>query len=290
MTGLSGPAGDRRAQPESRAVQRRRAGAFLIAAAIIGGLLGFGRVPARADAAGDAARFLADTNRERAAAGAAPLAANQALAGVAQRWSDQMSASGHLAHNPNLVSDIDRSVTTDWRTYGENVGTGPDVESVQAAFVNSPEHHQNMVNPAFTEVGIAVSYASNGALWVTLDFLQPNPPRQVAAAAGAPQAPAAARPLPVPVAAAPQAVPATGPATTAPPAAARAAAVPAAASAATTVLAEVVTPMKIAELAAAVDLPGPLRRPFHRIPAVLEIGDALLIAGVIGIATRLRLA
>lgn len=264
-------------------MQRRQAGAFLAAAAIIGGLLGFLRVPARADAAGDAARFLADTNRERAASGAAPLAANQALAGVAQRWSDQMSASAHLAHNPNLVSDIDRSVTTDWRTYGENVGTGPDVESIQAAFVHSPEHHRNMVDPAFTEVGIAVSYASNGALWVTLDFLQPNPPRQVAAAAGAPQSPAAARPLPVTAAPRPVSV-STGPAPAAPPAAAP----QTVARAATSVLAEVVTPMNLAELAASVHLPAPIRRPFHRIPAVLEIGDALLIAGVVGIATRLR--
>lgn len=258
-----------------------------MAGAIIAGLLGFLRVPARADAAGDAARFLADTNRERAASGAAPLAADQALAGVAQHWSDQMSATAHLAHNPNLVSDIDRYVTTDWRTYGENVGTGPDVESIQAAFVNSPEHHQNMVNPAFTEVGIAISYAPNGALWVTLDFLQPNPPRQVAAAAAAPQAPPVARPLPVPVAAAPPPAPTpTVPAPAAPPTAPAPA--PAAPRAETSVLAEVIRPMNLAELAAAVHLPAPLRRPLHRVPATLEIADALLIAGVIGIATRLR--
>ena len=249
-----------------------------MAGAIIAGLLGFLRVPARADAAGDAARFLADTNRERAASGAAPLAAHQALAGVAQHWSDQMSTSAHLAHNPNLVSDIDRFVTTDWRTYGENVGTGPDVESIQAAFVNSPEHHQNMVNPAFTEVGIAVSYASNGALWVTLDFLPPNPPRQVAAAAAAPQAPPAARPLPAPVTAAPSPAPATTSPAPAPPPSPPA---QAATRAATSVLAEVITPMNLAELAAAVHLPAPLRRPFHRIPAALEIGDAFLIAAII---------
>ena len=259
-------------------MQGRRAGAFLVAAAIVAGLFGFLRVPARADAAGDAARFLADTNRERAASGAAPLAANQALAGVAQRWSDQMQASAHLAHNPNLVSDIDRFVTTDWRTYGENVGTGPDVESIQAAFVKSPEHHQNMVNPAFTEVGIAVSYASNGALWVTLDFLQPSPPRQVVAAAAAPQAPPTARPLPAPAtAAAPAAPAATGTAPAAPPPAPA----QAAPRAATSVLAEVITPMNLAELAASVHLPAPLRRPLHRIPAALEVGDALLIALII---------
>lgn len=258
-------------------------GAFLVAGAIIAGLLGFLRVPARAGAAGDAARFLADTNRERAASGAAPLAANQALAGVAQHWSDQMSTSAHLAHNPNLVSDIDRFVTTEWRTYGENVGTGPDVESIQAAFVNSPEHHQNMINPAFTEVGIAVSYGSNGALWVTLDFLQPVAPRPVATAAAAPQAPPTTRALPMVVTAAPTlTAAATGPAPTAPPSAAAQAAT----QATTSVLAEVTRPMNLAELAAAVHLPGPLRRPFPRIPAVLEIGDALLIATIIAGCTR----
>lgn len=146
------------------------------------GALATATAPARADNLTDAAQFLADTNRERTALGVAPLAANRALTGVAQRWSEQMVATTHLSHNPELFDDIDRDVTTNWRKVGENVGTGGDVESIEAAFMHSPDHRSHIVDPAFAEVGVAVSHGANGVLWVTLDFLQRAPARQLSAA------------------------------------------------------------------------------------------------------------
>lgn len=157
---------------------------------------------ARADNLTDAGQFLTDTNRERAAVGVAPLAANQALTAIAQRWSDQMAAKVHLSHNPGLFDEVDRSVTPDWRKVGENVGTGGDVESIEAAFMHSPDHRSHIVDPAFNEVGVAVTRSSNGALWVTVDFLQRAPSGQViTAAAPAPQTPRAITLLAAPAAA-----------------------------------------------------------------------------------------
>ncbi|GAC1313107.1 MAG: hypothetical protein NVSMB12_04290 [Acidimicrobiales bacterium] len=273
---------------------------MLAAGAMVLALFAFLPWPARAGNGADVAQLLADTNRERAANGAGPLATNDALTGVAQAWANQMAGSAHLAHNPNLVSQIDRYVTPNWEKYGENVGTGPDVETIQAAFVRSAEHHQNMIDPSFTQVGIAIAYAPNGALWVTVDFLQPMPARQPASATGATAAAPATAPAPPASggapAARPQAVSVLG--------AAHMAAAPDPEAAVPAPSTEVPTPMdavptptdtgptfNIAQLASALDLPAPFApRGSRRLQTLLEIGDALLLAGVVGGAIRLRRA
>jgi hypothetical protein len=149
--------------------------------------------PAGADTAADAGRFLALSNQARASQGVAPLAADGMLAGVAGGWSAHMAAAGTISHNPSLSSQV-----SGWRSIGENVGMGPTVDSIQQAFVNSPGHYRNIMDGAFSRVGIAVSY-SGGTTFVTLDFMQPM------AAAAAP-APAAPRPAPAPAAPRPVAV------------------------------------------------------------------------------------
>jgi len=271
-----------------------------LAALVFASLFALVPSPARASASTDAAQFVADTNRERAAKGVGTLATNDALAGVAQRWSAQMSSSAHLAHNPNLFNDIDRYVTTNWRKVAENVGTGPDVESIQAAFVNSPEHYQNMTDPAFTEIGVAVSYGANGALWVTLDFLQPVPPQQVstASASPAPQAPAPARAAPTAAVAGPTVPPAATPqATAAPTTAAPPPSRPPPPT--TSPVTEVPVPEAASVPLAAQDLTvgaapatpltpvGP-HRSATRLPLALEGGDAVLIAGIVLLGARFR--
>lgn len=269
-----------------------------LAAFVFASLFAVMPAPARASASTDAAQFVVDTNRERAAKGVGTLATNDALAGVAQRWSSQMSSSTHLAHNPNLFDDVDRYVTTNWRKVAENVGTGPDVESIQAAFKNSPEHYQNMTDPAFTEIGVAVTYGANGALWVTLDFLQPIPPQQASTAAAAPapgpapQAPAPARPAPPLATPAPTVPPTTTPPTTVappppPPTTTPSTEAPVSAAAA----------IPLAEAPISVAAPGPSglspapvgpHRNAPRLPIALEGGDAVLIAGILLIGARFR--
>ena len=71
-----------------------------------------------------------------------------------------------LAHNPNLAGQI-----SDWRSLGENVGTGSDVATIEAAFEASAHHYENMVDPNFRYVGVGVVEAG-GTIWVTEDFKQ----------------------------------------------------------------------------------------------------------------------
>jgi hypothetical protein len=77
-----------------------------------------------------------------------------------------MAGGAGLSHNPNLASQIGN-----WRSLGENVGTGSDVATIEAALEASPHHYQNMVDPNFQYVGVGVVEAG-GTIWVTEDFKQ----------------------------------------------------------------------------------------------------------------------
>ena len=51
----------------------------------------------------------------------------------------------------------------------ENVGMGRTGPSLQAAFMKSPEHRRNMLDPTYTEVGIGVVVV-NHTMFVVEDF------------------------------------------------------------------------------------------------------------------------
>jgi hypothetical protein len=88
------------------------------------------------------------------------------LVGVARGWTDHMVANGGISHNPNLAG----SVSGGWSKLGENVGVGTNVSTLMKAFVNSPAHYKNIVDPAFNYVGIGVSYDAAGHMYTTHDF------------------------------------------------------------------------------------------------------------------------
>jgi pyruvate/2-oxoglutarate dehydrogenase complex dihydrolipoamide acyltransferase (E2) component len=108
---------------------------------------------------------------------------------------------------------------------GENVGVGGDVTSLMNAFVNSPAHYRNIVDPEFNYIGVGVSYDAQGRIYTTHDFMRlddASAPDAAPAPEPAPAPdPAPASPAQAPVAAsAPSApTPAAAPAPTEPPAA-----------------------------------------------------------------------
>jgi hypothetical protein len=155
--------------------------------------------PAFASPAGDLG---AATNVSRASNGLPALALNAQLTAVAQAWADQLAAAGVLSHNPAL-----RTQVSDWSVLGENVGMAGDVPTVQAAFMASPPHRANILDPRYTQMGVGSAtsiYPSCGCkvLWVVVDFRRP----MTVAAAPAPKAtptptkPAAVAPVTVKVA------------------------------------------------------------------------------------------
>jgi uncharacterized protein YkwD len=62
-----------------------------------------------------------------------------------------------------------RKRVTNWTILGENVGVGNTVSSLHSAFMASPAHRDNIMLPAFTNVGISTLHR-NGRLWVTVIF------------------------------------------------------------------------------------------------------------------------
>src|SRR5437764_13825924 len=139
---------------------------------------------AHADPASEESQFLALTNQLRASHGLGTLATNGQLVSIARTWSANMAAAGGISHNMNLPNQV----SVYWQKLGENVGTGYDVGTIQTAFINSPHHYENLVDPSFNYVGIGV-VDSGGKLYGTGDFMAyRGPPAPAAAPAPAPRA------------------------------------------------------------------------------------------------------
>ena len=126
---------------------------------------------------GAESQFVNSINRLRASKGLRQLQVSGELVGVARRWTDRMVANGGISHNPSLGSQVSGG----WQKLGENVGVGYDVDGLMQAFINSPTHYQNLVDPEWTHVGVGVTYAGDGRLYTTHNFMQlgggaPPPP------------------------------------------------------------------------------------------------------------------
>lgn len=144
--------------------------------------------PTGATTGRDAQDFLARINAVRAEHGLPALAENVELDAVAQRWTDQMAASGGISHNRSLGGQV----ASPWIALGENVGRGTDVPALMQAFVDSPTHYANLVDPEYRYVGVAVRWGQDGRLYTTHLFMA------LEAAAAATVAAIAPAPAPAP--------------------------------------------------------------------------------------------
>ena len=113
-------------------------------------------------------QFVAKMNAARESAGLRPYSVASDLTSVARAHSNAMAQRQELYHNPSLTSDVQN-----WQAVGENVGEGPTVDDIHQAFMNSPEHRDNILDHDFTQVGVGVTVDGHGTVWVTEDFRQP---------------------------------------------------------------------------------------------------------------------
>lgn len=108
------------------------------------------------------------TNGVRVARGLPPLRWWAAALGPAARaQTDRMVAADRLFHNPDLDALLYRLGA---RTIGENVGLGPDVASIQRAFMRSPKHRANILNSEFRLGAVYAVRHPAGGLFVTVIF------------------------------------------------------------------------------------------------------------------------
>jgi uncharacterized protein YkwD len=134
------------------------------------------RPPSGATVVADAqARIVDLINRDRAAAGLAPLRGDAVVRGVADRWSRQMALAGGLRHNGDYLSvaSLERFHGT---LAGENVAVGSSLEQLHRLFMQSAPHRANVLHPGYQLVGVAAIRAPGGLLYVTEDFLRRESP------------------------------------------------------------------------------------------------------------------
>jgi hypothetical protein len=113
-------------------------------------------------------------------AAAAPLTLSTTLTAVASLHSLDMAERGSLGHEGSDGSAVGDRVARSgygWQASGENVAAGqPDAAGVVAAWLGSPGHCATLMEPRFTEMGIAFALApgKTPAVYWTQVFAAPR--------------------------------------------------------------------------------------------------------------------
>ena len=110
--------------------------------------------------------FARKINKSRDRAGRGRLKLDPELSKAARSHTYGMAKKDLLYHTPG--DRLTRKVTN-WSTLGENIGVGNWVGELHDAFMNSPEHKDNILYGQFTHVGVGV-VTRNERMWVTVIF------------------------------------------------------------------------------------------------------------------------
>jgi uncharacterized protein YkwD len=131
----------------------------------------------RQDPAEAERELFALVNRDREAAGLPALVRDARLQEIARGHSREMARVGEVAHVlPKSGGTEDRvraaEVSPAPRTLAENVGRAFSTVEVEHAFMGSPSHRANILNPDMTHVGIGVVLGQAEGGVVPLYFTQ----------------------------------------------------------------------------------------------------------------------
>lgn len=114
--------------------------------------------------------MLSIVNKHREDHGLSNLTPHEGLNRAAQMWADEMMGTGVFEHG-NFAERVAEQYPG-WKTIGENLAAGfNSVESAVKAWMDSPGHRNNILNPDFEETGIG--YAKGGQVyqhWYVMDY------------------------------------------------------------------------------------------------------------------------
>jgi uncharacterized protein YkwD len=95
---------------------------------------------------------VAKVNAERRSRGLRPLKVSEKLMTVARGWSGVQARQRRMYHSHN--------------GYGENVAYGQrDPNEVMTAWMNSPGHRRNILNPNYSEIGVGAVQTGRSIYW-----------------------------------------------------------------------------------------------------------------------------
>lgn len=118
--------------------------------------------PASASLAQMRAAVVCLINQQRNHRGLPSLRPSAALNRSAQSWNQWMVSTGNFTHGSNFAGRIS-AVGYDWQTAGENIATGfATPRKVVAAWMASPDHCRNILDPSFRNIGTGVTAAAVG--------------------------------------------------------------------------------------------------------------------------------
>ncbi|MGS2640793.1 CAP domain-containing protein [Streptosporangium sp. LJ11] len=110
------------------------------------------------------------TNVERQKNGCGPLVSDPQLRSAAQGHSDDMAAKNYFSHTSqdgrDMTDRIKASGFSPMRAWAENIAMGQRTPAeVVTAWMNSSGHRANIVNCAYTHLGVGVANSSRGIYW-----------------------------------------------------------------------------------------------------------------------------
>jgi uncharacterized protein YkwD len=120
---------------------------------------------------------LALVNAERQRAGVPPLVLNAQLSQAAQHQVQNLARQGTLSHTgvdgSTMPSRIEATGYS-WSAIGENIALGqPSPQAVMADWMGNDQHRRNILNPAFSELGLAYLDEGGQRYWVQV-FASPR--------------------------------------------------------------------------------------------------------------------
>jgi uncharacterized protein YkwD len=104
-------------------------------------------------------------NQRRAENGIGPVRVDPVLMACAQQYSEIQAAMGRLSHtgpDGSTPGQRLRRCGYQWRHFGENLAAGfVDADELVAAWMASPGHRKNILNPRVREIGLGYTQRAN---------------------------------------------------------------------------------------------------------------------------------
>ena len=143
--------------------KHRARGTRLGIAVLMIAVMSIGLTACRSSEQADVANLV---NQTRAQYGRSYLRDNLQLDEKAQAWAEHLARYNTLSH-----SDLPSGITYHWRALAENVGYGGSISQVHTAYMNSPGHRANILDPRWNYLGTGVAWRGNRVFTVHV-FMQ----------------------------------------------------------------------------------------------------------------------